>query len=141
MEVIRGEKWDRAQLAPGELDRQFFAAAARGELWIQRCEACGHRQFYPRQLCTACGGAVGWEAASGRGTVHTFTIVRQNAAPPFKGLLPYAVAMVELDEGVRMMGNVTGIPALQVKIGLRVEAYAVECGDGLAVPFWRAATS
>ena len=66
--------------------------------------------------------------------------MRQNGAKPFKDLLPYAVAMVELDEGVRMMGNVTGISAEQVKIGLRVEAYAVECGDGLAVPFWRPAT-
>lgn len=139
MEVVRGQKWERIGLAPGALDRVFFEAAAQGALRIQRCPACGHRQFYPRQLCTACGGTPEWETASGRGVVHTFTIVRQNAAPPFKDLLPYAVAMVELDEGVRMMGNVTGCPVEQVKIGLRVEAYAVECGDGLAVPFWRPA--
>jgi uncharacterized OB-fold protein len=139
MEVVRGQKWERGRLAPGALDRHFFEAANRGELLFQRCPACNHRQFYPRQLCTACGATPVWETASGRGTVHTFTIIRQNGMPPFKDLLPYAVAMVELEEGVRMMGNVTGCPVEQVRIGLRVEAYAVECNDGLAVPFWRAA--
>jgi hypothetical protein len=137
MEVVRGQKWERAGLAPSALDRHFFESAAQGALVVQRCSACGHRQFYPRLLCTACGGEPAWETTSGRGTVHTFTIVRQNAMPPFKDLLPYAVAMVELDEGVRMMGNITGCPVEEVKIGLRVEAYAIDCGDGLAVPFWR----
>lgn len=139
MEVVRGGTWERARLAPGALDRVFFEAAARGELLYQQCPACGHRQFYPRLLCTACGGDPAWATASGRGTVHTFTIVRQYGMPPFKAELPYAVAMVDLDEGVRMLGTVTGCPVESVRIGLRVEAYAVECGDGLAVPFWRPA--
>ena len=139
MDVIRGQKWERVGLAPGDLDKHFFEAAARGELRFQRCPRCNHRQFYPRLLCTACGGTPEWEDASGRGVVHTFTIVRQNGAKPFKDMLPYAVAMVELEEGVRMMGNVTGCPVEQLRIGMPVEAYAIECGDGLAVPFWRVA--
>lgn len=138
MEVVRGQTWERAKLAPGDLDRAFFEAAARGELLYQRCPRCDHRQFYPRLLCIACGGEVGWAQASGRGVVHTFTIVRQNGQKPFKHELPYAVAIVELAEGVRMLGTVTGVPVERVRIGLPVEAYAVECGDGLAVPFWRA---
>jgi uncharacterized protein len=137
MEVVRGQKWERVGLAPHELDKQFFEAAARGELRFQHCPRCKHRQFYPRLLCTACGGTPEWEAASGRGTVHTFTIVRQNGQKPFKEMLPYVVAMIELEEGVRMMGNLTGCPVEQVRIGMAVEAYAVECGEGLAVPFWR----
>ena len=139
MEVVRGGRWERARLEPGPLDRVFFEAAARGELLYQRCPGCDHRQFHPRLFCTACGGDTAWATASGRGVVHTFTIVRQNGQPPFKDELPYSVAMVELDEGVRMLGNVTGCPVESVRIGLRVEAYAVECGDGLAVPFWRPA--
>lgn len=139
MEVLRGREWDRAKLAPGALDRVFFEAAARGELLYQQCPACGHRQFHPRLLCTACGGDVAWATASGRGAVHTFTIVRQNGMPPFKEQLPYAVAMIDLAEGVRMMGNVTGCAADDVRIGMAVEAYAVDCGDGMAVPFWRPA--
>ncbi|HBZ72180.1 MAG TPA: hypothetical protein DEP35_21590 [Deltaproteobacteria bacterium] len=141
MEVVRGRSWGRPELAPGPLDHAFFEAAARGELWYQRCPACGHAQFYPRALCTACGGNPVWATASGRGVVHSFTIVRQNGQPPFKDELPYAVAMIELEEGVRMMGNVTDCPVESVRIGMSVEAYAVECGDGLAVPFWRPAAS
>ena len=137
MEVVRGRTWERPELAPGALDRAFFEAAARGELLYQRCAACDHRQFYPRLLCTACGGDIDWATASGRGVVHTFTIVRQHGQPPFKGELPYAVAMVELEEGVRMLGTVTGCPVERVRIGMPVEAYAIECGDGMAVPFWR----
>jgi len=139
MEVIRGRAWDRAELAPGRLDRAFFEAAARGDLVYQRCPACGHAQFYPRALCTACGADPAWATASGRGVVHTFTIVRQNGQAPFQDELPYAVAMIELEEGVRMMGNVTGCAAEAVRIGMPVEAYAVECAEGLAVPFWRPA--
>jgi uncharacterized OB-fold protein len=141
MEVVRGQSWDRPHLAPGPLDRVFFEAAARGELLYQRCPGCGHRQFYPRALCTRCGGDTAWATASGRGVVHTFTIVRQNGQPPFKDKLPYAVAMVELEEGVRMMGNLTGCPVGGVRIGMRVEAYAIECEKGMAVPFWRPAPS
>lgn len=139
MEVVRRGSWDRPTLAPGTLDRAFFEAAARGELLYQRCPACDHVQFYPRQLCTACGGDSAWATASGRGVVHTFTIVRQNGQQPFRDEVPYAVAMVQLDEGVRMMGTVTDCPVESVHIGMPVEAYAVACGEEIAVPFWRPA--
>jgi hypothetical protein len=137
MDVVRGTEWKRPVPSPDPLERPFFEAAARGELLYQRCPACDHRQFYPRLLCTACGGDVAWATAAGRGVVHTFTIVRQHGQQPFKGELPYAVAVVELEEGVRMLGTVTGCAVEHVRIGLPVEAYAVECGQGMAVPFWR----
>jgi len=137
MVVIRGEAWLRALPDPDGTQRPFFEAAARGELRYQRCPACDHVQFYPRAICTACGADPEWATASGRGTVHTFTVVRQNFMSPFKDQLPYVVAMVELEEGVRMMTNVTGCAPEEVRIGLAVEAYAVECEEGLAVPFWR----
>jgi uncharacterized OB-fold protein len=137
MEVIRGSEWRRVLPDPDGTERPFFEAAARGELRYQRCPACGHVQFYPRPVCTACGADPEWATASGRGTVHTFTVVRQNFMPPFKDELPYVVAMIALEEGVRMMGNVTGCAPAQVRIGMAVEAYAVECEPGLGVPFWR----
>jgi uncharacterized OB-fold protein len=139
MEVIRGREWTRALPAPDGTERPFFEAAARGELCYQRCPECEHGQFYPRPVCTACGASPGWARASGRGVVHTFTVVRQNAMPPFKEELPYVVAMIELEEGVRMMGNVTDCAPEDVHVGLAVEAYAVEYAEGMAVPFWRPA--
>jgi uncharacterized OB-fold protein len=71
--------------------------------------------------------------------VHTFTIVRQNLAEPWRGLLPYVVAMVELEEGPRMMTNITGCDPEDVYIGMPVEAYTVEVEEGLGLPFWRPA--
>ena len=139
MEVVRGTEWKRPIPAPDALERPFFEAAARGELLYQRCPACSHVQFYPRAVCTACGADPAWAQASGRGAVHTYTVVRQNGMPPFKDELPYVVAMVELPEGVRMMGNVTGVRAEDVHVGLALEAYAVEFEPGLALPFWRPA--
>jgi uncharacterized OB-fold protein len=65
-------------------------------------------------------------------------VVRQNGMPPFKDELPYVVAMVELPEGVRMLGSLTGVDVEQVRVGMPVEAYAVEFEPGLALPFWRA---
>ena len=138
MEVLRGKEWKRPIPAPDAFERRFFEAAAQGELLHQRCPACGHRQFYPRAVCTACGADPEWAPSVGRGVVHTWTVVRQNRMPPFEDELPYVVAMIELPEGVRMMGNLTGCDVEQVRIGMRVEAYAVEFEPGLALPFWRA---
>jgi uncharacterized OB-fold protein len=115
----------------------FWQAAAEGKLLIQECPGCGHRQFYPRALCTACGGDTAWLETAGRGRIYTFTIVRANHAQPFKGLLPYVVGMVELDEGPRMMANFSDIGPDDVHIGQEVECFAVKVEEGLAIPFWR----
>jgi uncharacterized OB-fold protein len=115
----------------------YWAAAAEGRLLFQECTACANRQFYPRAMCTACGAEPQWAEASGRGTVHTYTVIRQNWSKPFRDELPYVVAMVELDEGVRMMANVTDCDPEQVHIGMAVEAYTVKVEEGLGIPFFR----
>ena len=135
----RDEAWARPIPDPDPGERPFYEAADRGELVYQRCPACDHAQFHPRPLCVSCGGDPEWATASGRGTVYTFTVVRQNHASPFREALPYVVAMVELEEGVRMLTNVTGCAPDDVHVGMAVEAYAVALGNGLAVPFWRPA--
>ena len=139
MDVVKVEEWKASQPDPDGTARPFYEAAARGELRYQQCPACGHRQFYPRAVCTACGGDPEWATASGRGTVYTFTIVRQNHAKAFREDVPYAVAMIELEEGVKMLGRVTDCEVDAVRVGLPVEAYAVEVEEGFALPFWRPA--
>jgi uncharacterized protein len=125
-----------------ELDhvsQHFWAGTVAGEVRYQECPACGHRQFYPRAMCTACAADTEWRVASGRGTVHTFTVLRQNLAPPWGQHLPYVVAMVELEEGVRMMTNITDCPPEAVSIGMAVEAYTVPVADDCALVFFRPA--
>jgi len=132
-------EWLRPLPRPDNVTAPYWEAAARRELLIQRCPACGHRQFYPRALCTVCGANPEWERASGHGTVHTFTVIRQNYAKPFRDELPYVVAMIELDEGPMMMSNVTHCAPDDVRIGMAVEAYFVTADDDIGVPFFRPA--
>jgi len=136
MDVRHVDEWTKPVPAPEPVSSEFWSAAAEGRLLIQRCPSCGSRQFYPRALCTACGGVPEWEEASGRGTIHTFTVIRQQGAKTFRDEVPYVVAMIELEEGPRMMGNVTGCPVDSVSIGMAVRAYAVEAEPGVAIPFW-----
>lgn len=137
MEVRETGAWQRPAPDPGAFERPFYEAAARGELRYQRCPACGHAQFYPRPVCTACGADPEWAVASGGGRVYTFTIIRQNLTAGFRDHVPYAVAMVELDEGVRMLGNVIDCAVEDVQVGLAVEAVALRFAPDLALPVWK----
>jgi hypothetical protein len=137
MDVIREVAWERPTPAGEAEYGEFFAAAAQGRLLVQECPSCGHRQFYPRPICTSCAATPGWLECAGTGTVHTFTIVRQYRAEPFGSQLPYALAMVDLPEGPRMFGPLTGVDVDEVRIGMAVEAYGVEFEPGRAVVEWR----
>jgi len=134
-----GPTWERPLPALDDASREFWAAGARGELVVQQCGACGHRQFYPRLACTVCGTTPGWLTCSGRGVVHTFTVIRQNHAKPFRGELPYVVAMIELEEGPRMMGNVVDCAVEEVQIGMPVQVTFEQADEAVGVPFWRPA--
>lgn len=107
-------------------DKIFQDGLARGEFNIQRCADCGTHVFYPRHLCTECGSAkLEWKRASGHGTVHSTTIIRQRPeAGGNKNL-----CIVELAEGPRLMSRVEGLPAEEVKIGLTVVATIAGAGD------------
>jgi uncharacterized OB-fold protein len=129
--------YQRPVPAPDNVTTPYWEACSRGELIIQRCPSCGERQFYPRAMCKTCGETPEWETASGRGTVHTYTIIRQNYSKPFRELLPYVVAIVELEEGVRMMGNVLDVAPEDVRIGMPVEVTFEQAGENIGVPFWR----
>ncbi|HVV19655.1 MAG TPA: Zn-ribbon domain-containing OB-fold protein [Pseudonocardiaceae bacterium] len=88
----------------------FWDGAARGELRIQRCVDCGGKPFfYPRSTCPFCGSAaVEWFTASGRATLYSYTI-NHRPAPGFEDEAPYAIAVVQLAEGPRMMANIVGV--------------------------------
>jgi uncharacterized OB-fold protein len=105
-------------------DREFWEGAHRGELRVQRCNTCGLHQHYARLLCSHCGSLeVAWVTASGHGTVHSFTVIRQNGVPPFKERLPFVVALVDLDEpGARMIAAMPECEPDAAQIGMPVVA-------------------
>lgn len=116
-------------LAQPGVEAQYFTALGEGKLMIQHCGECRRAVFYPRQFCPHCDSEkLAWVQASGRGTVHAVTIVRT------KPQGPYNVSLIDLDEGVRMMSRVDGIPPDDVKIGMRVQANIIErLGNPLVV--------
>jgi uncharacterized protein len=137
-DVVAVQNWPKPLPGVDHVSERYWAAAADGTLLIQQCPACGNRQHYPRALCTRCGAEPEWLEAAGTGTVHTFTVVRQFGMRPFRDELPYVVAMVELDEGPLVMGNVTDCDVDDVHIGMPVEAYFVKAEEHVGIPMWRA---
>jgi uncharacterized OB-fold protein len=113
---------------------EFFAGALRGELRIQRCAACGLHHHYPRVACPHCGSsALDWVTASGRGTVYSFTVIRQHGIPPFKEQAPFVVALVDLDEpGARVIAQMPALPVEEATIGRRVRATYRPASDQVA---------
>jgi uncharacterized protein len=120
----------------------YWKAIAEQRLTVRKCQDCGHTHFMPRHLCPNC-----WsdklEAidASGRGRVHSFTIIRRASDPAFAHLCPYVVALIDLEEGPRMMSNILGDDALEVRIGDPVTVLFEERGEGTKVPQFRRAAA
>ncbi|HEX5406759.1 MAG TPA: Zn-ribbon domain-containing OB-fold protein [Pseudonocardiaceae bacterium] len=100
----------KAVPVPTPETRPYWDGAAAGELRIQRCTECGSPFFYPRTSCPFCGSAsIEWFTTSGRSTLYSYTITHR-AAPGFEEDVPYAIAVVQLAEGPRMMANIVGVP-------------------------------
>ena len=115
--------------APG-VDAQYQTSLESGTFVIQHCQRCGRYVFQPRQHCPHCDSiALVWHRPSGLGTVYSATAVR------LKGNAPYNVSLVDLDEGVRMMSRVEGIPCDAVRIGMRVRASVSGVGADALVVF------
>ncbi len=130
----------RALPAPDNASRHYWQSAAEGRLVVQRCTSCDAYQFYPRALCASCAGETEWVDASGRGTLHTFTVIRQNRSEAFAALSPYAVGIVELEEGVRMMSNIVDCDVEELEVGMALEVLILKAADDVGLPFWRPAT-
>ena len=110
----------------------FWEAAEQHRLLIQHCPECDSYQFYPRPFCIACGaGNVEWVETKGEATIYSMTTVRVQIAPVFNP--PYIVAVVELDEGPRMLTNIEGGSP---EIGDRVKLAWHQRDDAPPVPIW-----
>jgi uncharacterized protein len=109
-------------LNPG-LTRPFWEAAKRHELVMPRCTTCDHLFFYPRSECPRCFSAtLEWVRVSGRGRLHSFTIVYQPANAAFRDSAPYVYAVVQLDEGPRLVSNVVQCDPEAVRVDMPLVA-------------------
>ena len=120
--------------------RPFFDAAKRRELMVQRCRSCQTLRFPAREICSQClSREVEWVAVSGRGEVFSYNVMHQVYHPGFATEVPYAVVVVKLDEGAKMISNLVGVAPRDIRIGMRVEVVFEDVSDEVTLPKFRPA--
>jgi uncharacterized protein len=115
----------------------FWTAASEGKLMLQYCKDTGQFQHYPRPVSIFTGSRnLEWREVSGKGTIYACTVIRV-PGPGLEGRLPLSVATVELDEGVRILGNILGSDPEKVAIGQRVELAWDRLDDEVTYPAFK----
>lgn len=121
-----------------EESRPFWEACARHELYIQKCKNCGTVFYYPRGFCPEDLSAdFEWVKCSGRGKVYTYTVTRQNQSSGFRDKVPYVMAYVELEEGIRMLTNIVDCDPKDVAVGMSVEVTFEDMTPEISIPLFR----
>lgn len=133
---------------PDETSRPFFAGALRGELMLLRCRACATFQSPTAYLgvpvrprCVRCFAAeLEWAASSGYATLYSYALMHQHYHEAFAQDIPYNVAVVETEEGVRLTSQVTGCENDELRIGMALEVVFERVSDEVAIPKFRPRT-
>ncbi len=131
---------ERPRPTTSDLTAGFWAAARDHRLVVQKCDSCHARRHYPQPLCPEChSDAFTWSRLSGRGTIHTFTVTHQAFHPAWAGRVPFVVATIDLEEGLRMVSDLPPDDTERVAIGLPVECWFEdhELDDGTRFTFPR----
>jgi uncharacterized OB-fold protein len=120
--------------------RPFWDAAHEGRFLIARCRSCGKAHHYPRPFCPFCWSEdVVWEDSCGVATLYTYSVVYANDLPPFSDRLPYVAAVVDLDEGPRVMTNIVDCDPSELRIGMKLKVAYRELTPEITAPVFRPA--
>ncbi len=118
--------------------RPFFEGSRRGELVVQKCGNCGDLRFPPHRMCSKClSRESSWTPVSGEGEVYSFIIMHRVYHPAFANQVPYAVAIIKLKEGAKMLSNVIGIDPHAIKCGMPVRVSFERLNDEVTLPMFR----
>ena len=123
-----------------DLTRPFWTAAKNGKLVLQKCGKCSTFNFFPKPWCIECGSRdLNWTDAKPYGTVYSFTVSRSVAMnfPGWEAELPVLMCLIDLDDGVRLYGQVKGCKPEDMKIGMRVKAFFEDISDEAGIPKFR----
>lgn len=126
----------RFDLPTPDLETQpFWDGAREDKLLIRRCRDCHKTHFYPRPFCPTCWSTnVEWMEASGRATLYTWSVVHRNDLPPFGDRVPYVAAVVELEEGPRMITNVVESEFDSLEVGMALRVAYQPISDDVTIP-------
>ena len=126
--------------APDADSAAFWRGLREGKLLLQHCLDCANVQYYQQGLCRRCGGErIEHRPASGRGKVHSYSVVYRAPGPAFKRDVPYAVLLVELEEGPRMISSLVGADPEKVSFDMPVELVCEKMSDEITLPRFRPA--
>ena len=115
--------------------KPFFEAAQRNELVVQSCTQCGTHRFPPRAICSNClSREAQWVRVSGEGEVFSFNVMHQVYHPGFASEVPYAVVIVKLAEGTKMISNLVGVAPHDIRIGMPVRVVFEDVSDEVTLP-------
>jgi uncharacterized protein len=113
----------------------FWDGLKDGKFLLRHCNACGRDHYYPRPFCPSCwSDDISWKEASGRGTLYTYSVVHVNDLPPFNERVPYVAAIVELEEGPKVMTNIEDVPFGELHAGLPVVVDFKAISDDVTIP-------
>jgi uncharacterized OB-fold protein len=121
--------------------RPFWDGTRDKKLLIQKCLDCEKSIFYPRMACPHCfSDNLEWVEASGKGNIYSFTVVENNAASPFVPDMPFVIAVVILEEGVRMLTNIVDCDVDALHCDQAVEVAFRKKNDAFTMPMFKPAS-
>lgn len=120
---------------PNSDTKEFWDGAKRHELLLQQCSKCSNYRYPPSPICPNCFSMdFKWEKTAGKGEVYTYTIVRVPLSPEWEPYVPYVLATIKLDEGVRMVATVVDCKPEDVKIGMKVRVVFNDATEQFTIP-------
>jgi hypothetical protein len=126
--------FDKPLPVPTPTSAPFWDGLKDGVVKLQKCNDCSVWVFYPRSRCSNClSEALEWHEVSGAGALYTFTIARQPTSPHFASEVPQRLAVVELDEGVRLTTTLVNVADGDIRIGMRVKPYFEAASDEITL--------
>jgi len=135
------QQYDKPLPFVHEETRPFWEGTKKHKLVIQRCKDCGEFRFYPRTACIYClSENTEWVEVSGKAKVYSFTIAHRPARPAFANDVPYNIAVIELEEGVRMTSNIVECENDDIKVDMPVEVVFDDVTDEITLPRFKPAS-
>ena len=120
-----------------DTSQPFWDATKDKRFLVQWCVDCRQPVFYPREVCPSCMGSdLEWRESTGRGVLYAVTVEYKPQNPAMAERAPYAVALVDLDDGIRMLSNVVGCPPEEITVGMPVQVTWEELSDGRHLPLF-----
>jgi uncharacterized OB-fold protein len=116
----------------------FWRGTAAHKFLLRHCNNCDRAHFYPRHACPYCWSENGeWRPASGRGRIYSYTVIHYSTIAPFREMLPYIVAWIDLEENVRVTSNIVECTPDLVHVGMPVEVVYERVTDEVTLPKFR----